>query len=129
MPDPTVLARSLNKKVRKVALARNALQLDSIPSHDAVEKYGHLEKEVTAPVLKGQVVDTRIKKMDTVQKKDEVKKAGEDARPCKFFLTKKGCRRGRGCKWGHDQKAGTTTRTLRLRSKEFDLDLHLLRLR
>ena len=71
IPDPTVLARSLSKMVKKVvemqpelsfkmALTRSSLQLDSIPSHEAVEKYAehvlseveaiaHLEKEVKTP--------------------------------------------------------------------------------
>ena len=126
IPDPTVLARSLSKMVKKVvemqpelsfkmALARNSLQLDSIPSHEAVEKYAehvlseveaiaHLEKEVKAPAGKAQATDTRIKKAEAVDSKNEVKSAGEGGKPCKFFLTEKGCRRGRGCRWSHDQK-------------------------
>ena len=126
IPDPTVLARSLSKIVKKVvemqpelsfkmALARNSLQLDSIPSHEAVEKYAehvlseveaiaHLEKEVKAPAGKAQATDTRIKKAEAVDSKNEVKSAGEGGKPCKFFLTEKGCRRGRGWRWSHDQK-------------------------
>ena len=128
IPDPTVLARSLNKMINvkkvlelqpelafRMALARNALQLDSIPSHEAVEKYAehalseveaiaHLEKEVKTPATKTQMVDAKVKKVDAVDGKNETKKAGKDIRPCKFFLSEKGCRRGRGCKWSHDQK-------------------------
>ena len=98
-----------------MALARNSLQLDSIPSHEAVDRYAehvlseveaiaHLEKDIKAPVTKGQQVDTRVKKVDTADAKPDAKKAGESAKPCRFFLSEKGCRLGRGCRWSHDQK-------------------------
>ena len=126
IPDASVMARELHKMVNRVveknaeltfkmALARNALQLDTSPSQEAVLRYtehmlseveavAHLEKKSSAMVKQPWMGEVKAKKVET-QEVGELKSKTDEPRPCRFFfLTEKGCRRGRACKWSHDQK-------------------------
>ena len=46
----------------------------------------------------------KVKKADVRDPPDEKKKEDKKEAPCRFFLSEEGCRRGRGCKFSHDQK-------------------------
>ena len=125
IPDASVMARALHKMVSRVveknpeltfkmALARNTLQLDTVPSQEAVLRYAehllseveavaHLEKKTSATVKQTWTSEVKAKKVET-QETGESKNKADEPRPCRFFLTEKGCRKGRACKWSHDQK-------------------------
>ena len=126
IPDASVLARAVVKLIRKVtdhdkdlgfkvALTRNTLQLDSVPSHDTVMKFtehilsemessAHMDSkhkvQPKAPVAE----QLKAKKLEGAGEVKGEQKGMEEAKPCKFFLTDKGCRRGKSCKWSHNQK-------------------------
>lgn len=94
LPDASILLRGLTRFMKKLAsnpemgfrssLIRNTLQLGTIPNHGTVRTHSeHLLSE--------------LEQMVHVEKK-------KNKRPCKFFLTDQGCRKGKGCKWSHELK-------------------------
>ena len=122
VPDATVLVRGLSKLMRRVlaqnpdlhfrlSLMRNELQIDTVPTPETVSHYSeHVLAELEQlgqHAKKKEVVEpVKLKKVEEVAegrvKREEEKKEGK----CRFYLTEGGCRRGRSCKWSHDQKDG-----------------------
>ena len=125
-PDPSVLVRGLTKISAKVvnlnqdlkfrlALARNSLLIDSAPTPETVSQYAvhllaemeqvvHTERKPTTS-LTSKMETPKTKKIEEFKKQDrKVEEAGKETPKCKFYLTEEGCRRGRNCKWSHDQK-------------------------
>ena len=131
-PDPSILVKGLNKLTKKtlegnealrfrVSLARNALQVDTNPTAQSVTQFAtHLIAEVDqlslvekrSAAMNTSSATTKVKKVEKEKEKKEVEgkvknvgNASNDAQPlCKFFLTDNGCRKGKNCKWSHDQR-------------------------
>ena len=146
IPDPTVLMKGLTRLTKKVmaanpelafrvSLARNTLQVDSVPTHQSVakiadhilaemEQISHQErksKETTsgdAPKAKEMKPYEALgdgkgygkgkgKEKGSKGDRQEVPTTGGGEQPkCKFYLTDSGCRKGRECGWSHDQSDG-----------------------
>ena len=114
------------------SLIRSTLQLDTIPNHSTVRTYSehllseleqmvHIEKKgrqamgtTTSP---GGAQPPVVKQMETggqagghggYQRTTPPNPGGargtEEVRPCKFYLTDQGCRKGKNCKWSHELK-------------------------
>ena len=121
VPHATVLVRGLGKLLNKVlsqhqdlhfrlSLMRSELQIDTVPTPESVSQYSEhvlaeLEQLGQHSKKKENINPVKLKKVEEVEgkvKREEEKKEGK----CRFFLTEGGCRRGRSCKWSHDQKDG-----------------------
>ena len=126
-PDPSILVKGLNRLTKRVldgneslrfrvSLARNALQVDTNPNALSVSQFAtHLIAEIEqlslAEKRSGATTkkeENKVKKMEEINKRvkgGEGKLKEMEVKPlCKFFLSEAGCRRGRDCKWSHDQK-------------------------
>ena len=126
-PDPSILVKGLNRLTKRVldgneslrfrvSLARNALQVDTNPNALSVSQFAtHLIAEIEqlslAEKRSGATMkkeESKVKKMEEINRKakggEGKLKEMEVKLPCKFFLSEAGCRRGRDCKWSHDQK-------------------------
>ena len=126
VPDPTILIRGLGRLMRKITVAypelsfrlslvRNSLLVDTIPTLQTVTQYSeHLlaELEQMGHQAKRREVQSepqlKVKKLEENHKAEDFKagfKAKEDGemkkKPCRFFLTDSGCRRGKRCQFGH----------------------------
>ena len=124
VPDATILMRGLHKLTKRIltmfpdlsfrlSLVRNGLLVDTLPTLQSVSQYSeHILAELEQM---GQHVRkkeggagenvTKLKKVEEPLrggKKEDQKPV--DVRPCKFFLTESGCRKGKQCRFGHDQK-------------------------
>ena len=128
LPDPSVLLRGLDRLVSKILagnptlqfrinLTRTTLMVDSVPTTSSIDQLAECllaemdqvsyakkkEKAAIAGVPKA-------RKMEEAGKRSEVpqaKKGDEDKKEmpkCKYFLTENGCRRGKACRWDHNQK-------------------------
>ena len=120
LPDPSVMLRGLDRLVGKVLgsqptlqfrvnLTRTTLMVDSMPTMGSIEQLAECllaefdqmsysrrrEKAAQMP---------KVKKADVRDPPDEKKKEDKKEAPCRFLLSEEGCRRGRGCKFSHDQK-------------------------
>ena len=123
VPDATVLVRGLGKLLKRVltqhpdlhfrlSLMRSELQIDTVPTPETVSQYSEhvlaeLEQLGQHSKKKENIDPVKLKKVEEIggqerKKKEEEKKEGK----CKFFLTEGGCRRGRSCKWSHEQRDG-----------------------
>lgn len=126
IPDPSVLLRGLDKLVGRVVnanptllfrlnLTRTTLMIDTIPTKTSLEQWAEcLMAEFD------QLSYAKKKKMGTagqpkIRKAKEEEKAaqwggGKPDQPkkeppkCKYFLTEDGCKRGKQCRWSHDQR-------------------------
>ena len=126
-PGPSILVKGLNRLTKRVldgneslrfrvSLARNALQVDTNPNALSVSQFAtHLIAEIEQLSLAEKRSGATMKKEENkVKKIEEVNKKAKGSEgklkemevkpPCKFFLSEAGCRRGRDCKWSHDQK-------------------------
>ena len=128
-PDPSILVKGLNRLTRRtlegneslrfrVSLARNALQVDTNPNALSVSQFAtHLIAEIDQLSLAekrsgggGKREEGKVKKLEDGSATQKTKgneakiKEMEVKSPCKFYLSENGCRRGRDCKWSHDQK-------------------------
>ena len=128
-PDPSILVKGFNRLTRKtlegneslrfrVSPARNALQVDTNPNALSVSQFAtHLIAEIDRLSLAekrsgggGRKEETKVKKLEDGSATKKTK--GSEGKikemklksPCKFYLSDSGCRRGRDCKWSHDQK-------------------------
>ena len=147
IPDPTVLVRGLTKLTKKVmasnpelafrvSLARNTLQVDSIPTHQSVGKIAnHILAELEQvthqdrrretgttdpPKVKemrgGETAPENGKGQGKGKGKDRMSKGNEKGGTgaagnggeykCRFYLTDQGCRKGKECAFSHDQTDG-----------------------
>ena len=150
VPDPTVLMKGLSKMTKRIlnshqelafriSLARNTLQVDSIPTHTSVEKIAnhmlaefeqvaHQDRKSKDMAPAGEV--SKLKEFRPSEAAGEGGKGkgkdgkGKDAGKgsekgpsggaqgsggevkCRFYLTDAGCRKGRDCKFSHDQSDG-----------------------
>ena len=123
LPDPSILLRGLDRITMKVLslnptlqfkinLTRTTLMIDAVPTLRSIEQFAecliaemdqvsHLKKKTVQP-------QPKIKKFEEEGKPEGKKQEDEKkASPCKFFLTEEGCRRGKNCRWSHDQKDPT----------------------
>ena len=125
-PDPFLLLKGLNKITRRVleqhrdlsfriSLARSTLQVDSTPTSRSVTSFAlHLlaEFEQIVHVEAGnqrrggpdKQKTMRMKKMEEAEKEKSPEGEKKSIPKCRFFLTKEGCRRGKSCKFDHDQR-------------------------
>ena len=129
VPDPSVQAKSLLCVIKKLAaaspdlqfrvsMARNDLQVDVRPSQESVIKlYQHLLAEMeqlnvetrrSNPTRSTPNPDTpKLKGMDgngqpaAKAKASSPPLAAPDSKPCKWFRSQDGCRKGKDCKYGH----------------------------
>ena len=147
IPDPTVMVRGLTKLTRKVmasnqelafrvSLARNTLQVDSIPTHQSVgkianhilaelEQVAHQDrkKETSGSdpakmkeIRGGETAPENQKGQGKGKGKDRAAKGNEKGGAgaagiggdykCRFYLTDQGCRKGKECAFSHDQTDG-----------------------
>ena len=125
-PDPFLLLKGLNKITRRsleqhrdlsfrISLARSTLQVDSTPTSRSVTSFAlHLLAEFEQIVhleVGGQRKGgpdrqkaVRAKKLEENEKEKGLEGEGKGTSKCRFFLTKEGCRRGKNCKFSHDQR-------------------------
>ena len=129
-PDPFLLLKGLNRLTRKpleqhrdlsfrISLARSTLQVDSTPTSRSVTSFAlHLIAEFeqvvyheTQAASKRQplpVKALKAKKFEIEEEKGRrtADREGQDGElpKCKFFLTPSGCKKGRDCRFSHDQK-------------------------
>lgn len=124
LPDPSVLLRGLDRLVSKVInsyptlqfrinLTRTTLMIDAVPTMKGIEQLAEcvmaeLDQVSYAKKKSAALQAPKVKKLEEEgkggsggRKAEEEKK---DAPKCKFFLSEEGCRRGKGCRFSHDQK-------------------------
>ena len=128
LPDPSVLLRGLDRLVSKILagnptlqfrinLTRTTLMVDSVPTMSSIDQLAECllaemdqvsyakkkEKAAIAGVPKARKMEEAGKRSEVPQAKkgDEGKK---EMPKCKYFLTENGCRRGKACRWDHNQK-------------------------
>ena len=124
LPDPSVLLRGLDRLVGKVVsgspnlqfrinLTRTTLMIDAVPTMSGIEQFAEcimaeLDQVSYAKKKSAALQAPKVKKLEEAgrngaggRKTEEERK---DAPKCKFYLTEEGCRRGRGCRFSHDQK-------------------------
>ena len=127
IPDASILMRGLSRLMKKLlnlhpdlnfrlSLVRNSLLVDTVPTLDSVNKYSeHLlaELEQMGHQAKKKEVATevvpKIKRLEETSKQEEKPRFGgklneeqeSKKKPCRFFLTETGCKRGRACQFGH----------------------------
>lgn len=130
-PDPFLLLKGLNRLTRKpleqhrdlsfrISLARSTLQVDSTPTSRSVTSFAlHLiaefeqvvyhesqtsKKPTPAPKEKA----LKLKRLEAEEEKgrSRVRDGEQESNlpKCKFFLTPSGCKKGKDCKFSHDQK-------------------------
>ena len=125
-PDPSLQLKGLLKMTKKildgnrelqfrVSLVRSGLGIDTTPTDASVEQFAtHLLAEVEQLALAEKRSTTsksepKIKSFE-VERGEKGKGKGKDRgdeegqRKCRFYLTEGGCRKGKDCKWSHDQK-------------------------
>lgn len=129
-PDPFLLLKGLNRLTKRIleqhrdlsfriSLARSTLQVDSTPTSRSVTSFAlHLIAEIeqvvyheTQAASKRQplpVKALKAKKFEIEEEKGRriADREGQDGElpKCKFFLTPSGCKKGRDCRFSHDQK-------------------------
>ncbi len=133
-PDPFLLVRGLSRIIKKpleqhrdlsfrISLARSTLQIDATPSADSVGTFAmHLLAEfeqMTHNEVQAKKKDQPENKQKAMRSPEQTGGARQDERPsslpqpgdqtrdvpaCRFFLSDGGCRKGRSCKFGHDQR-------------------------
>ena len=128
IPDPSILMRGLGRIMKKVvqtfpelsfrlSLVRNGLLVDTVPTHETVSQYsehllaeleqmGQQAKRREAP----QDAPPKLRKVEENSKLEEPTKnfgkPNEETdgkkKPCGFFLTDAGCKRGKSCQFLHN---------------------------
>ena len=123
LPDPSVLNRGLHRLTRKVLegnrdlnfkinLAKSQLQVDTVPTYATIgvycehllselEQLVHTEKKSASGEIKAKKIEGTYAE-DKGGKEDFVK----EKKPCRFFLTDQGCRRGAQCTFSHEARDG-----------------------
>ena len=131
-PDPFLLLKGLNRLTKKIleqhrdlsfriSLARSTLQVDNTPTSRSVTSFAlHLIAEIEQVVYheaqpstkKGPLPNVRTvrsKKFEAEEDKGkgkgrDVDGVVNDSVKCKYYLTQGGCKKGRDCRFSHDQK-------------------------
>ena len=127
----------MNQELRfRVSLARTTLLIDSAPDRDSVAKFAtHLLAEIEQVAYSDRKATkssnkqgdaAKLKKFGDGEKgegkgraellhlkeakvdEEPVKEGGQ--KPCKFYLTESGCKRGKACKWPHISDGSGTKR-------------------
>ncbi|CAJ1452728.1 unnamed protein product [Effrenium voratum] len=108
----------------KISLARSTLQVDTVPNYSTIGTYcEHLLSELEQlvhtekKVAKATDADSKVKKFEGAGagygygggkggESRAPRKEGEarERKPCRYYLTDVGCRRGRQCTFAHDAK-------------------------
>ena len=131
-PDAFLLLKGLNRITKKcleqhrdlsfrISLARSTLQVDNTPTPKSVTSFAlHLQAELEQVVHQDQPVKkqfgpgsekAKAVRMKKLEQEDKGKGKGKDmenddseAPKCRFYLTPSGCKKGRDCRFSHDQK-------------------------
>eukprot|EP00435_Cladocopium_sp_Y103_P033016 s3094_g8.t1 len=126
IPDSSILIRGLGKLMRKItvtypdlsfrlSLVRNSLLVDTVPTLETVSQYSeHVLAELEQLGCQGRkrepmAEQPKVKRLEETSKPDDkLRPKGKPQeeleakkKPCRFFLADQGCRRGRGCPFGH----------------------------
>ena len=129
MPDPALQMKGLNRLMRKlldthrdlqfrVSLARNTLGVDVVPTSASVAQFAvHLLAEVEQLSLSDKRASTgglkqeqpKIRSMEAEGQekgkgKGKERSQDEERQKCKLYLTEGGCKKGKECRWSHDQR-------------------------
>ena len=126
MPDPALLMKGLNRMMKRllesnrdlqfrVSLVRNSLAVDVVPTLGTVGQFAkHLLAEVEQLALSDKRATSggpkneapKVKSLEVEEgEKGKGKGRPEDDRSkCRFYLTDSGCRKGKDCKFSHDQR-------------------------
>eukprot|EP00435_Cladocopium_sp_Y103_P018940 s142_g4.t1 len=126
IPDSSILMKGLGRLMRRIivtypdlnfrlSLVRNGLLVGTVPTLETVSQYSeHVLAELEQLGCQSKKRDAaveppKLKKFEETPKQDERQrpkgKPQEEfeakKKPCRFFLTETGCRRGRACPYGH----------------------------
>ena len=129
LPDPTVLLRGLDRLVGKVLaanptslfrvnLTRTTLMVDAVPSMKGIEQLAECllaefdqmsyskrkDKSAPLPAPGPKVRKAEEEKKGSYGGPKKSEEERKDVPKCKYFLTEDGCKRGKACKWSHDQR-------------------------
>ena len=123
LPDPSVLLRGLDRLVGKVVsgssnlqfrinLTRTTLMIDAAPTMSGIEQLAECIMaeldQVSYAKKKAALQAPKVRRLEEFGKNGQGGRKAEEERKeipkCKFYLTEEGCRRGRGCRFSHDQK-------------------------
>ena len=131
IPDPSVLLRGLDVMVKKplgeapdmsfrLNLLRYHMKVDVSPTLDNVKAIhkamlGEFEQLGARRMKKTELPATRLRAVDVTPQPSTTttsgqhgssggKAKGSDQRPCKFYLSDEGCRRGKSCRYEHSMK-------------------------
>ena len=124
LPDPSVLLRGLDRLVGKVVssnptlqfrinLTRTTLMIDAVPTMQGIEQLAEcimaeLDQVSYAKKKAAVMVPPKMKKLEEPGRNGGGGRRSEEERKevpkRKFFLSEDGCRRGKGCRFSHDQK-------------------------
>lgn len=124
LPDPSVLLRGLDKLVGKVVssyptlqfrinLTRTTLMVDAVPTMTGIEQLAEcimaeLDQVSYAKKKATALQPPKIKKFEEPGRGSPGPRRVEDEKKevpkCRFYLTDDGCKKGKGCKFSHDQR-------------------------
>ena len=132
LPDPMVLLRGLDKMVGRVLgsnpalqfrlnLVRTTLKVDSMPTLTTVEQLAestmaeldqlaYSRRKEKGALGNQEPTKPKVKKLEEVKIEDQGQKGfgkgGKTGKAplCRFFLSDDGCRKGKACRFSHDQK-------------------------
>eukprot|EP00434_Breviolum_minutum_P044337 symbB.v1.2.039588.t1/scaffold6451.1/size17988/3 len=105
------LVRSSNLQFR-INLTRTTLMIDAVPTMSGIEQLAECIMaeldQVSYAKKKAALQAPKVRRLEEFGKNGHGgRKADEERKEipkCKFYLTEEGCRRGRGCRFSHDQK-------------------------
>ena len=123
LPDPSVLLRGLDRLVGKIVnsnptlqfrinLTRTTLMIDAVPTMTGIEQLAEcimaeLDQFSYAKKKSAALQAPKLKKVEDAAKGGQGGRKPEeekDAPRCKFYLSEDGCKKGKGCRFSHDQK-------------------------
>ena len=132
LPDPMVLLRGLDKMVGRVLgsnpalqfrlnLVRTTLKVDSMPTLTTVEQsaestmaeldqLAYSRRKEKGASGNQEIAKPKVKKIEEVKIEDQGQKGfgkgGKTGKTplCRFFPSEGGCRKGKACRFSHDQK-------------------------
>ena len=131
IPDPSVLLRGLDVMVKKplgdapemsfrLNLLRYHMKVDVTPTLDNVKAIhkamlGEFEQLGARRMKKFEPMATKLRAVDATTSPSTTttgrhsagnggRAKGSDQRPCKFYLSDEGCRRGKSCRYEHSMK-------------------------
>ena len=130
VPDPSVTLRGIDQLVRKpvqdnpevafrMNLLRYHLKVDFSPTEESIlavhrallaefEQMGFKKKTRQAQdgtqTAKVRAMETHSAQAPTTSAPTSPSSTGKGARPCRFYVTDEGCRRGKACKYEHTMK-------------------------